>query len=458
MWLERRDAGTVIEDVLRRSGRLLVLRAGQYGLAFLGTVIITRELGPTGRAAYALPLALTAIVVIVVHLSIESSAVRLLGRREATLAEIAGFFSAATLVMSAIAVPAAIGIGLAVRTDLLAGATTAGVVLAALTTPFALAGQMAAALLFQLGALRAYGVIVAASGGLQLALAVVFAIAGRIGSELALLITMIVMATSAIVMSAAVARHAGWRALAPRTSRRVAGAALAAGLRMHAASIALFLNLQVDLVLLGALVDPREVGLYSLAATLAALVFVATSTMALAGLQIQTQSDEPQAVEYTAQLTRQALAVSTFLAVVAAACAYPFVAVAYGSAWLASVPPFVVLTLAAIALGVEGPARNLLMRLDRPTTISAAAIVALAVNVALNLVLIPRAGIMGAALASVGSYWCAALLMVWLVRRRTGVPMSEILAWPRRDEPMRRPASTAAALVSGPWRGSQCDR
>ena len=33
-------SGAPIDDVLRRSADLLVLRAGQYGLAFLGTVII----------------------------------------------------------------------------------------------------------------------------------------------------------------------------------------------------------------------------------------------------------------------------------------------------------------------------------------------------------------------------------------------------------------------------------
>src|SRR5947209_8113517 len=84
---ERPEEG--IEVALRSGGRLLAHRAAQYGLAFLAGIIITRELGPSGRAGYALPLALSSTVWIATHLSIEAAAQRLLGRREATLREVA---------------------------------------------------------------------------------------------------------------------------------------------------------------------------------------------------------------------------------------------------------------------------------------------------------------------------------------------------------------------------------
>jgi stage V sporulation protein B len=435
-------AGLGVETALRRSGHLLVFRAAQYGLAFLSGIVITRQLGPSGRAQYALPLALTATVWVVVHLSIEGSAQRLLGRNEATLREIAGFLSAATVAMSALAVCISIAIGLSVREELLAGASTLGILLAAATIPFAIAGQLSAALLFQLGALRAYGVIVATSGALQLALAICVAVIWHIDPELALLITLIVMAATAVATCGAVARHTGVGALVPRTTVALTRSALRIGLRLHASSIALFLNLQIDLLLVSAFTNPHEAGIYSLSATLGAMVFVATSTVALAALQTQTDSSAEVAAEYTAELARQTFALSTVFAVVAAIGSYPFILLAYGSDWLPSVAPFAVLTVAAVGLGVESPARNLLIRIGRPWAISKAAIAALAVNVALNVALIPTIGIVGASLASVGSYWCAALLMAWLVRRETGIPVRQIVAWPKRDEPFRRLVSS----------------
>jgi stage V sporulation protein B len=437
-----------IETALKSGGRLLAHRAAQYGLAFLSGIIITRALGPAGRAGYALPLALSATVWVALNLSIEAAAQRLLGRREATVKEVAGFLAAATLGISAFAVAVAIVVGMLVRTELLADVPPINVVLAALTIPFTLMGQMAAALLFRLGALRAYGWIVAASGGLQLGLAISLALAWHIDSSVALAITLIVIAATGIALCVVLTRYTGAAALVPRTSRDLARAGLGAGLKLHASSLALYLNLKIDLLLVSAMTNPRQTGLYSLSAALAELVFVATSTVSISALQTQVEAEEEAAAEYTVSFTRQTLALSVVIAAVAAAGSFPFVVLAYGSAWIPSVAPFAVLTLAAIGLGVESPARNLLIRIGRPAVISAAAIVGLVVNIAANLALVPWIGIMGAALASVLSYWVAALLMVWLVRRATKIPMRRTLRWPGPDEPIRRLFKLAVGRLS----------
>jgi O-antigen/teichoic acid export membrane protein len=442
------DPGQGIETALRSGGRLLAHRAAQYGLAFLSGIIITRALGPTGRAEYALPLALSATVWVALHMSIELAVQRLLGRREATLNEVAGFLAAATLAISAVAVTIAIVVGMVVRTELLAGVPPVNVVLAALTIPFTLIGQMAAALLFRLGALRAYGWIVAASGGLQLALAIWLALAWHIDASVALAITLIVIAVTGIALCVVLTRYTGAGALVPRTSRALARTALSMGLKLHASSLALYLNLKIDLLVVSAMTNPRQTGLYSLSAALAELVFVATSTVSLSALQTQVEAEEETASRYTVSFTRQTLALSVIIAGVAAAGSYPFVVLAYGAAWTGSVAPFAVLTLAAIGLGVESPARNLLIRIGRPAVISAAAIVALVVNLVANLALVPRIGIMGAAVASVLSYWVAAVLMVWLVRRATQIPMRRMLSWPGRDEPIRQLFKRAVARLS----------
>jgi O-antigen/teichoic acid export membrane protein len=442
------EPGQDIEAALRSGGRLLAHRAAQYGLAFLSGIIITRALGPSGRAGYALPLALSATVWVALNLSIELAVQRLLGRRQATLREVAGFLAAATVAISALAVPIAVVVGMLVRTELLASVPPLNIVLAALTIPFTLIGQMAAALLFRLGALRAYGWIVAASGALQLGLAISLALAWHIDSSVALAITLIVIAATGIALCVVLTRYTGASALAPRTSRALARTALGAGLKLHASSLALYLNLKIDLLLVSAMTNPHQTGLYSLSAALAELVFVATSTVSLSALQTQVEAEEEAAAEYTVSFTRQTLALSVVIAAVAAAGSYPFVVLAYGSAWIASVAPFAVLTLAAIGLGVESPARNLLIRIGQPAVISAAAIVGLVVNIAANLVLIPRIGIMGAAVASVLSYWVAAFLMVWLVRRATEIPMRRSLSWPGPDEPIRRVFKLAVARLS----------
>ena len=89
---------------------------------------------------------------------------------------------------------------------------------------------------------------------------------------------------------------------------------------------------------------------------------------------------------------------------------------------------------AVIALAVEGPARDLLIRIAPPLAISAASAAGLALNAGLNFVLIPKVGISGASIASVFSYWLAGGLMLYLLSRYGEVPMRRALRWPNRDD------------------------
>ena len=100
---------------------------------------------------------------------------------------------------------------------------------------------------------------------------------------------------------------------------------------------------------------------------------------------------------------------------------------------------------AVVALAVEGPARDLLIRIAPPLAISAASIAGLALNVGLNFAAVPALGISGASLASVLSYWLAGGLMLYLLSRYGDVPMRRALRLPA---PRRRPATPAFARAA----------
>jgi O-antigen/teichoic acid export membrane protein len=137
--------------------------------------------------------------------------------------------------------------------------------------------------------------------------------------------------------------------------------------------------------------------------------------------------DEGTAVAYTMEFIRRNLGVAVLLGLLAAAISYPFIVVVYGSEWTGSVVPFALLMPAVVALAIEGPARDLLIRIAPPLQISAASGIGLAFNVGLNFALIPWLGIAGASCASVVSYWLAAVLMLYLLSRHGSLPMSRAI-------------------------------
>ncbi len=429
--------------------RLLGFRAVQFAFLFLLSLVATRALGPAGRGQYALALNLATVVWVVSHLSVEHSIGRLLARREATLTELAGLASFFSLTMGAVGLAAALAIGLPLRGAMLGGAAPGTVVLAAATIPFTLVGQMATALLLRIGALRPYGWIIAVGAVVQFALVVAIEAGTGLSPKSAMVAALATIALTAVALAAVLARRVGVRALLPRTSRRLVRSALRIGIRLQPASIALWLNLKVDLLLVGLLVSTREAGLYSLSANLADIVFVSVSTIGLAALETQTAADEDAAASYTAAFIGQNLAVAISLATLAAAVAYPFVVFVYGAAWKGSVLPFVLLMPAVVALAVEGPARDLLVRIAPPLSISAASSAALALNGALNFLLVPRIGIAGASIASVLSYWLAGGLMLFLLSRHGGVPMKRAFLIPRPGYVLWRMLRRRGGTVAG---------
>src|SRR2546421_12259463 len=98
--IEQKRPAPGVEQALLSGGRLLMHRAAQYGLAFLAGIIITRALGPAGRAGYSLPLALTGSVWGATPPSIQAASQRPPGPRQATLHQVGGVLAAAPIGIS----------------------------------------------------------------------------------------------------------------------------------------------------------------------------------------------------------------------------------------------------------------------------------------------------------------------------------------------------------------------
>jgi O-antigen/teichoic acid export membrane protein len=244
---------------------------------------------------------------------------------------------------------------------------------------------------------------------------------GRLTPELALVATFAGYAAYATGLTFALVRRIGRVALVPRFDPRLIRPAIRHGLALHLSTIGLFLNFRVDLFLVAALLSAREAGLYSLAVGLAEFVFLGAFTLAQSAMRVQTEESEEVAARYTLRFIRRSWLLAAALAGLTSIAAYPFVLVVYGSVWAPSVAPLVVLTAAAVALTLEAPLRTFLIRVVRPAALWRPAAIALAVNVGLNLILIPALGITGAALASLISYGCYGVLLLRLFHNATGL-------------------------------------
>lgn len=241
-------------------------------------------------------------------------------------------------------------------------------------------------------------------------------------------------------------------------SVRLALEAVTVGLKYHIAAVSLFLLLRVDIFLLNANVSAGEVGRYALAVALVELTFVFTDSLAQVILPRQVASPLRVAGAYTARVMRASLVVSVVVVSGLIVGGYHFVPLIFGEAFRGSAGAILSLAPGIVAFAMVRTLGGVLIRLDRPFVVSGATTAALAVNVVLNLVLIPRFGIVGAGLASSAAYSILAIFYtVWLLRA-TSLPGAALV--PRMSDFSQPVAATGVlyrARVSR-WRKERAPR
>jgi O-antigen/teichoic acid export membrane protein len=222
-----------------------------------------------------------------------------------------------------------------------------------------------------------------------------------------------------LVATVSLGRAAGWTAWTKQH--------LAYGVRGVLATLAYELNTKLDVWMLGVLVaDKAAVGIYALAAALhegvTQLAVVLQNNVDPVIVRLVVAGDSP---ELHAMVTRSRRWFVPALVGVCAASAAVFPAVI---PWLIGDPGFVAgaipfaILMAGIAIASPYlPFSHLLLMAKRPGWHTVLLMIAIAVNVIGNVVLIPRLGLAGAAISMAATVVTSALLLRALARWRVGV-------------------------------------
>lgn len=199
------------------------------------------------------------------------------------------------------------------------------------------------------------------------------------------------------------------------------------GVKTIPTSISIYLLFRIDLALVRFLRSADEVGVYSIAVSLTLLFQVVGFAVERALVpRIMGRSGAETAV-LTPIATRSFLLVGAPAAVVMALVCWPLVPLVFGVEYAGAVLPLAII-LPGQVIGTIGLFANTdLIGRGFPGYASLSASIALAINIGLNLLLIPSLGIVGAALASLVCYAALGLTLLFFYRRLTGVGVRTML-------------------------------
>lgn len=213
--------------------------------------------------------------------------------------------------------------------------------------------------------------------------------------------------------------------------KEITKAATGYGSKIMLSSLLDFFIYRMDIFLIGFFLTQQEVGWYFIAVMIAERLLYLTHAAGIVLLPAAARSEGQH--KKTPVIIRLNLLV-IFIGALVLAIVSPFVIPAVLSQqYQNSVLPLIVYLPGVIAitlpkvLGADLAARGL------PQYNFIVSAVNFAVNLVLNLLLIPRIGIIGAALSSTISYAVAAVLISYFYKRLTGTPIRELLIPQRGD-------------------------
>lgn len=205
------------------------------------------------------------------------------------------------------------------------------------------------------------------------------------------------------------------------------------GGKVYLANAMSFLNYRLDVLLIAMFLTPAAVGFYSIAVGIAERLFIISGVLATVLFPKVSSLSNSEADHFTPRIARHTFFIMIIASLLLLILASPLIKIFFGLVFLPAVLPLLILLPGIIAFGIGGVLAADLGGRGKPEFAVYSSLACLIVNVILNIILIPRWGIAGAALASTVAYWVDTLIIIFAFYVVSKKPLLEFLLIKKKD-------------------------
>ena len=395
----------------------LATRVAAFAFSLATNVLLARSLGPEGRGVYAVAVLIPALIGLALQLGLGQANVYHLSKRLLDADELIGHSFALAAVLGGAGYLAVWGYITLTGASTFAGIGTPYVLVSCLALPFTLL------VIFLQGVLNGAqryalwnSVLLTQYASPTLALAAALIFFGT--STLAAVVAW--TASTAITAAVATYHAASLGRLGLRLRLASLKQLLRFGLVGYLGSLTSFVNYRFDVLLVNAFAGARQVGLYAVGTGLAEVVWYLANAAGIV-LAPKVASTEREQGDRMTEAVCRVVTLLALLSGLVLAIAAPFaVVIFFGSAFAESAWAVWLLLPGIVTFSIARVLSMYLLGRDRLRVDLLASFIGLVVTLVLDLVLIPRFGFRGAAVASTIAYTCTmAVDLRWVVRNST---------------------------------------
>jgi O-antigen/teichoic acid export membrane protein len=401
-----------------------------FALVLLTDAITARALGPSGKGIFSLAILVPSLTLLFVQLGVNIANTYLLGKGKYSLQAILGNSLTLVIATSLVVMPLYFILTPIISETIANGVERPLLLLAGLTIPLNLLGSHMMSIFLGLQRIREYNLISLLKYVATLVFVIVLVLVLRLS---------IIGAISATIMASVL--FIGWglkklskdARVSPIWDHKLLKESVSLGFRGYVGNVVQFFNYRLDVFIVNYFLGTTEVGLYWMAVTIAELLLHVPQTVATLLLPRTAATTEEEANAFTPKVCRNTLLITTIVALVLFILSKPLIPFVLSEAYGASVVPLRLLMPGVVALSIgkilfsDLAGRGLLQYGAYTSTMS------FIVTIICDLLLIPRFGIAGAAMASSLSYGTNGLLALFFHVKVTGNTPIDILI-PRKSD------------------------
>jgi O-antigen/teichoic acid export membrane protein len=415
---------------LARLSSGVLLTNGLAAIALLATMVLTaRAFGPAGRGELSLATQFLTLAASLGSLGLGAAATYYAARGRWPKDLAFGNSTLIGLVLGSV-VLALCGSVIYLGGFSFKGLPARDLLLASLAIPFLLAVANIQSVYQGLRNFRAFNGITLAQAALPfLLIGIVIILGGGVRGAIAAIVAAAVLLSVALVVYMRRSTRVTWRV--DLAYLRALGSY---GLRLYPANVLGYLGYRLDVFLLDGFKGPAAVGLYGAGVVIAEGLWMPSQAVSTALFPtIAAEETEAMRRSITPLAVRSTLWLTGFMGAIVFVVAGLVVELLYSSRFGASADVVRILVPGIVLFAASRVVTNDIAARGRPLVNSLVAAASVVCNLALNVVLIPRHGINGAAWASTASYSLLFLASIAVYRSVTGVPLRALVVPTRED-------------------------
>ncbi len=199
------------------------------------------------------------------------------------------------------------------------------------------------------------------------------------------------------------------------------------GIKSHLGEVAHFLHLRLGLFMLGYFVGLRNVGLYALSVNIAEKFWLLAFAIRAASIFKITSAKKEDSVNLVSGLIKYVSLAYLCFGILAFILIDWFIKIIFGGLYSEAALPFKFLLPGVLSMGLTFLLSDFIsLQKAKPMLISAVAVAGLMVNLALNLILIPRLKMVGAALSATISYSLIFVVSLFIFIKESGMSVKDL--------------------------------